>query len=121
MKDYEDFRVWREVELYESSHTFSEYDHLTPEDVFALCKNIVREAEASGLENCSLSFNSQYEPFEDCLGQPTVSAKGYRELSSKEKEDREFEEEVDRVAEDRGIQPYQARKLLELKRDGIID
>ncbi|MDG1314769.1 MAG: hypothetical protein P8P29_04490 [Flavobacteriaceae bacterium] len=120
MKDYEDFRVWKEVDSYES-HTLSKFDRLTPEEVFAVCSKLIKDAEAEGLENCSLSFKSQYEPYEDYLDHPTVSAKGYRKLNSAEKADREFEDEVRRIAEEKGILDYQARKLLELKRDGVID
>ena len=119
MKDYEDFRVWKEVDLYEY-HTFSESDTLTPQDVFDIGSELIKKAEATGLENCSLLFKSHHEPYENFLGDPSVSVKGYRKLNSEEEEELKFEDEVNRVSKDRGISPYQARTLLELKRDGVI-
>ena len=119
MKDYKDFRVWKKVDLYES-HTFSEWDTLTPQDVFDIGSELIKKAEATGLEDCRLLFRSQYEPYEDFLGDPSVSVRGYRKLNSEEEAELKFEDEVNRVSLDRGISPYQARTLLELKRDGVI-
>jgi hypothetical protein len=119
-KNYEDFRVWKEVKSAES-YTFQDWETLTPQDIFDVGTALIRKAEAWGLENCSLRFESNYEDYEDDLGSPSVSAIGYRKLNSWEEAQLKFEDEVDRVSKDKGITPYQARKLLELKRDGVID
>ena len=119
MKDYEDFKVWKEVDS-AKSYTFSEWETITPQDVFDAVSKLIKEAEATGLENCSLLFKSHYEPYEDSLGHPSVSVRGYRKLNSEEEAKLKFEDEVNRVSKDKGISPYQARKLLELKRDGVI-
>jgi hypothetical protein len=119
-KDYEDYRVWKEVKSAES-YTFQDWETLTPQDIFDVGTALIRKAEAGGLENCSLLFESHYVPYEDYLGNPSVSVRGYRKLNSWEEAQLKFEDEVDRVSKDKGITPYQARKLLELKRDGVID
>jgi hypothetical protein len=95
---------------------------MTPQEVFDVGTALIKKAEAGGLENCSLRFESNYATFDDdYLGSPSVSARGYRKLNSEEEAQLKFEDEVDRVSEDKGITPYQARKFLELKRDGVID
>jgi hypothetical protein len=119
-KDYEDFRVWKHVKSAES-YTFQGWETMTPQEVFDVGTALIKKAEAEGLENCSLLFESNYESYDDYLGDPSVSAKGYRKLNSKEEAQVKFEDEVSRVSKDKGIIPYQARKLLELKRDGVID
>tara|TARA_R110002051_G_scaffold303144_1_gene371887 strand:- start:112 stop:471 length:360 start_codon:yes stop_codon:yes gene_type:complete len=118
MKDYENFNVWVEDVLY--SYELSQYDTITPQDVFDVGSELIKRAEATGLENCSLVFKSQLGHYDDYLDEPTLSVRGYRKLNSEEKEVLKFEDEVERVSKDRGIHPYQARKLLELKRDGVI-
>jgi hypothetical protein len=120
-KDYEDFRVWKHVKSAES-YTFQDWETMTLQEVFSVGSALIKKAEAEGLENCSLLFESNYATFDDdYLGDPSVSAKGYRKLNSEEEAQLKFEDEVSRVSKDKGIVPYQARKLLELKRDGIID
>jgi hypothetical protein len=120
-KDYEDYRVWKEVKSAES-YTFQDWETMTPQEVFDVGTALIKKAEAGGLENCSLLFESNYEPYDDnYLGDPSVSAKGYRKLNSEEEAKLKFEDEVDRVSKDKGIIPYQARQFLELKRDGVID
>jgi hypothetical protein len=119
-KNYEDFRVWKHVKSAES-YTFQDWETMTPQEVFDVGSALIKKAEAEGLENCSLLFESHYVPYIDDLGNPSVSARGYRKLNSWEEAQLKFEDEVDRVSEEKGIIPYQARKLLELKRDGVID
>jgi hypothetical protein len=120
-KDYEDFRVWKEVKSAES-HTFQDWETMTPQEVFDVGAALIKKAEAEGLENCSLLFESHYAVYDgDYLGNPSVSAKGYRKLNSDEEAQLKFEDEIDRVSKDKGIFYYQARNLLELKRDGVID
>jgi hypothetical protein len=120
-KDYEDYRVWKEVKSAES-YTFPEGDTITPQEVFNVGTALIKKAEAGGLENCSLLFESNYAVFGDYyLGDPSVLVIGYRKLNSEEEVQLKFEDEVDRVSKDKGITPYQARKFLELKRDGVID
>jgi hypothetical protein len=119
-KNYEDFRVWKKVDSAES-YTFQDWETMTPQDVFDVGTALIKKAEAEGLENCGLLFESNYEDYEDYLGSPSVSVRGYRKLNSEEKAQLKFDDEVDRVSKDKGITPYQARKLLELKRAGVID
>ena len=119
-KNYKDFRVWKEVKSAES-YTFQDWETMTPQEVFDVGTALIKKAEAGGLENCSLRFESNYEDYEDDLGSPSVSATGYRKLNSEEEAQLKFEDEVDRVSEEKGIIPYQARQFLELKRDGVID
>jgi hypothetical protein len=120
-KDYEDSRVWKEVRSAES-YTFQDWETMTPQEVFDVGAALIKKAEAEGLENCSLLFESHYAVYDDdYLGNPSVSAKGYRKLNSEEEAQLKFEDEVDRVSEEKGIIPYQARQFLELKRDGVID
>jgi len=120
-KDYEDYRVWKEVKSAES-YTFQDWETMTPQEVFDVGTALIKKAEAGGLENCSLLFESNYPlHVEDYLGSPSVSARGYRKLNSEEEAQLKFEDEVERVSKDKGIIPYQARKFLELKRDGVID
>jgi hypothetical protein len=120
-KDYEDYRVWKEVKSAES-HTFSELAAITPQDVFDGGTALIKKAEAGGLENCSLLFESNYAAYgDDYLGNPSVLVIGHRKLNSKEEAQLKFEDEVSRVSKDKGITPYLARKFLELKREGVID
>jgi hypothetical protein len=118
-KNYGHFRVWKEVKLAES-YTFQDWETMTPQDVFDVGTALIKKAEAGGLENCSLLFESNYEPYEDYLGSPSVSVRGYRKLNSEEKAKLKFEDEVARVSKDKGIPPYQARKLLEFIYYGVI-
>jgi hypothetical protein len=120
-KDYEDSRVWKEVRSAES-YTFQDWETMTPQEVFDVGAALIKKAEAEGLENCSLLFESNHESYDDnYLGDPSVSAKGYRKLNSEEEAYFKFEDEVDRVCKDKGITPYLARNFLELKREGVID
>jgi hypothetical protein len=94
---------------------------MTPQEVFDVGSALIKKAEEGGLENCSLLFESNYAVYGDYyLGDPSVSAKGYRKLNSEEEAQLKFNDEVDRVSKDKGIPPYQARKLLEFIYYGVI-
>ena len=120
MTDYSDYRKWTEVEVWQDQEYLQDHEEYSPQDIFDLCKNLIERAERQSLEGCYLKFKSNMEPYEDWLGLPSVTAVGYRPLNKLEKEELEFEDEVDQVAETKGIPVYKARQYLELKRDEVI-
>jgi len=120
MTDYSDYRKWTEVEIWEDERYLQDHEEYSPQDIFDLCKELIRKAERRGLEGCYLKFKSNMEPHEDYLGDVSVTAVGYRPLNKSEKEQRDFEDKIDQVAKEKGITPFEARNYLELKRKGVV-
>jgi len=121
MNDYSDYRKWTEVEVWQDEEYLQDYEKYSPQDIFDLCKNLIQKAERQGLEGCYLKIKSNMEPYEDLLGDVSVTAVGYRPLNQKEKDQIDEADAVRAFAEKKGIFMYQAYNYFELKKAGVID
>ena len=119
--DYSDYRKWTEVEVWQDEEYLQDYEKYSPQDIFDLCKNLIQKAERQGLEGCYLKIKSNMEPYEDLLGDVSVTAVGYRPLNRKEKDQIDEADAVKTFAEEKGIFMYQAYNYFELKQAGVID
>ena len=121
MGDYSDYKVWVDVELYQDAREYlQEHGKYTAEDVYTICKRLIGVAEEYGLEGCYLKFNSHMEPYEDYLDAPSVTACGYRKLSTKELKEQEHQELVQKKADELGITFYEANVVVQLQDRGVI-
>jgi len=118
--EYHDWRVWKEVELWEGKEYLQEYEEYSPRDVFNLCNSLIEKAEEKGLQGCFLRFQSHMEPCEDFLGFPSVVAVGYRKLNDEEKNQLEEEDFIEGLAKEKGITPYEAKHLKNLMDKGVV-
>lgn len=119
-KDYNDYREWKDVDLYTDQVYLSEHAEYKPEELQELLEGLVQKAKDEGLENCYLKFQSTMEPYEDFLGPVAVTPCGYRKLSRIEKAENAFEDEVEALAKEMGIAIYEARTVLNLKKKGKL-
>lgn len=120
MTNYRYNMNWKEVELHEERVVLGEFDEFSVEDVTSICEGLIKKGEEAGLEGCFLRFESNMEPYEDFLGSPTASVWGYRKLNQKELKDVEEQKHIDEVAKEKGITPYEAGHLINLRRKGIV-
>lgn len=121
MSDYSDYKVWREVELYQDAiEYFQEHEEYTAEDVCAMCKRLIKIAQDKGLEGCYLKFSSHMEAYEDYLGNPSVTACGYRKLYQGEVKEQEKQDHIQAKATELGISFYEANILMRLQDRGVI-
>ena len=49
----------------------------TEEEILSLVSSVKKEAEDLGYVNITFNFESAMEPYEDCLGSPTIVAVGF--------------------------------------------
>jgi len=121
MTDYSDYRVWKEEESYEGTEEYlQDHQEYTAEDIYAMCKRLIKAAEAKGLEGCYLKFRSHHEPYEDWLGNPSVTACGYRKLSQVEAGEQDRQDKIYAKAEELGITFFEANILMQLQERGVI-
>lgn len=120
MTDYNDHKVWKEVELYPQQEYLSEHEEYSLEDIVTICKRLLDFGEKEGLENCYLKFQSHMEPYEDYLGPPSVRVCGYRKLNWAETKELEAQEATEKLAKELGITFYEANVLMKLKEKGKL-
>ena len=120
MTNYGDWREWTEVELRGDAAYFSEFTEYSVEDITEICSKLFEKGKEKGLEGCFLKFQSHYEPYEEFLGNPSVTVCGYRKISEEEKRDYEHQDNIEALAKDMGITPYEAGIYLKLKESGKI-
>jgi len=121
MATYSNYKVWKDVDLYQDAREYlQEHEEYTAEDVYSICKRLIKVAQEYGLEGCYLKFNSHVEPYEDYLGTPSVTACGYRKLSTKELKEQEQQGFVQKKADELGITFYEANVVVQLQDRGVI-
>ena len=121
MGDYSDYKVWRDDELRpEDVEYFQEHEEYTPEDVYEMCKLLIKTAQDKGLKGCYLKFSSHMEAYEDSLSNPSVTACGYRKLNQKEVQEQEKHDRIAAKATELGITFYEAGILMQLQDRGVI-
>ena len=120
MPDYNDCREWKEVELWKNQVYLQEHKEYSPGDIYQICYGLVMRAQEQGLQGCYLKFSSNREPYEDALGNPSVSVVGYRKLNQQEKDHIAREDRVNALAEEKGISVYEAHNLLSLVEKGVV-
>lgn len=120
MIDYSDWRVWKEVELHESSEYLGSEREYSPDSLLRIFSCLLEDAKKKGLEGCHLKFESTRESYEDFLGPVKVAACGYRRLTQEERDAYQREEKVRALAEEMGIPEYQARVVYELREKGRL-
>jgi hypothetical protein len=120
MSDYDDWKVWKEVELRMDEIYLSEYTEYQPEELAELFQSMLTKAESQGLQGCYLKFRSTYEPYEDFLGPAAVTVCGYRKLNSVELNEVKEEAEVEKLAKEMGVAVYEARTVYNLKQQGKL-
>ena len=120
MTNYNDYKVWTEVELYTNKVHLSEVEKYQPEDILDITSWLMAVAKEKGLQNCYLKFSSTMDSYEDVLGPVGVTVCGYRKLNGHEKSQMEREEAVFALAKDRGITYHEASTLLSLQERGKI-
>lgn len=118
--DYTNYREWVQEEDWENRYYFQTYEEYYPENLRDIGQRLIDKAEAKGLEGCYLSFKSTMEPYEDWLGEPTITAVGYRKLNTQEREELERTDQVRKLANEKGISEYEARSLLDLIERGVV-
>lgn len=120
-KDYSDFRVWKEVELWDIGREYlQDGEEYSLEDVYSICDKLMQVGDAEGLEGCFLRFESHMQSYEDFLGDPSVTVCGYRRLNEQEIAGMEREDKVNSLAKEKGIAPYEARNLSDLVDKGVV-
>lgn len=120
MNNYNDHKVWKEVELYEHSMYLSEYHKYQPEDILEVASRLLTKGKEEGLQGCYLKFISTMEPYEDYLGPVQVTVCGYRKLNAKERAEEERQDRIYKLAEEKGITFHEASTLLSLQERGKL-
>lgn len=119
MEDYNDYTKWREdttdIIFLDCNGSYRK------EDMVGIFDDLYEKAKAKGLVNVKLQFASHQEPWEDWLGNPSVCAIGHRPLTEHEKEELEDYNKIAKLSEDKGIPHYQAKKLYELIKLGVVE
>ena len=120
MSDYNDYKVWREVELHTHAEHLSEHVGYQPEDLLEILSKLMAVAKEEGLQGCYLKFKSTMEPWEDYLGPVLLTICGYRKLNTTEKAQQERDEAISDLAKEKGITFYEANTLMSLKEKGKL-
>ena len=121
MSNYSDYRVWKEDVLYQdATEYFQEHGEYTAEDVYAMCKRLIKIAQDKGLEGCYLKFSSHTEAYEDYSSNPSVTACGYRKLNRAEVGEQKKQDYTEAKAKELGITFYEASMLIQLQEKGVI-
>lgn len=120
MKDYSDWRVWKEVELHTCEEYLSKYEEYTSEKLSDVFNSLIKKASYHGLEGVFLKFESTMEPYEDYLGPVSVKPCGYRKLNSSEKEEYKREDNIRKLAKELNTTEYKAKVVYELREEGKI-
>lgn len=120
MTNYGDWREWTEVELQGDEVYLSEFNEYSVEDIAEICSKLFEKGKEKGLEGCFLKFQSHCEPYEQFLGNPSVTVCGYRNTTQEEKRDYEYQDKIEALAKNMGVTPYEASIYLKLKESGKI-
>lgn len=120
MSNYNDYRVWKEVELFDHTEYLSEYHEYQPEDILEISAKLLSVAKEERLQGCYLTFRSSRDPYEDTLGPVALAVCGYRKLTSKEKTQLERNDVITALSKEKGISFYEAATLLDLKERGKL-
>jgi hypothetical protein len=104
-----------DVQLHTEEYYIQQYEEYSPEDIYLICKSLIKKAKAAGLTNCYLSFNSNREPYEDYLGLPSITPCGYRKKTKQEIKDEEVQKLVEVYAKKHGITFYEANALYQIR------
>ena len=120
MNNYDDYKVWKEVELHTHEVSLSYSEEYTPEIILEITTRLMGVAKEQGLEGCYLVFKSNYEPYDGYLGPASVAPCGYRKVTYAEAEIHKREERVKVKAEELGITFHEADTLMRLQERGVI-
>ena len=120
MNNYNDYKVWKEVELYTHSEYLNEHREYQPEDLLELSSKLMAKAKEEGLQGCHLKFQSTWDLYEDCLGSVELTICGYRKISNKERAEQGREGAIRALAEEKNITFHEAATLMSLKERGKL-
>ena len=120
MTNYNDYKVWREVELHTHAEYLSEHIEYQPEDLLEISSKLMAVAKEEGLQGCYLKFKSTMEPWEDYLGPVQLTICGYRKLNATEKAQQKRDKAIKALAKEKGITFYEADTLMSLKEKGKL-
>ena len=101
--------------LYAEVYYLQDREEYSAEQIYAICKRLIKKAEDKGLTGCYLRFSSSYEAYEDYLGAPFITPCGYREMTEKEKADQLEQKVIYDYAEKQGITLYEAAALYKIR------
>lgn len=104
-----------EKELHTDSFYLQSYEKYSPEDIYGICKALIKKAEDKGLKDCYLTFKSNFKPYEDYLGLPSIIPCGYRGLTKKEKSECDEQEVISKYAVKHDITFYEASTLYKIR------
>ena len=93
---------------------------MCPEQLKADLDFMVKEAEKRGYKDVRLQFESQYEPYEEWLGQPSVSPVGWIPLTEEDIQDELDNAKAEALAKELGTYVTAAREILRLKEEGKL-
>jgi hypothetical protein len=92
----------------------------TEEEILSLVSGVKKEAEDLGYVNITFNFESTMEPYEDCLGSPTIVAVGFIAKNKHDLADEEKYTRQEALAKELGCTFYEAGQYMMLKQKGII-
>lgn len=104
-----------EVQLHTEEHCLQQYEEYSPEDIYTICKSLIKKAEDSGLTNCYLLFQSNREPYEGYLDSPSIIPCGYRKKTKQKIKDEKGQKLVEAYAKKHGITFYEANALYQIR------
>ena len=120
MTNYNDHKVWKEVELHTHAEYLNEHVEYQPEDLLEIFSKLMTIAKEEGLQGCYLKFGSTMTPWEDYLGPVQLTVCGYRKLSTKEKAEQEQTNAIWDLAKEKSITFHEASTLMSLKERGKL-
>ena len=120
MTNYNDHKVWTEVELYTHAEYLDEHVEYQPDDLIEIFSKLMTIAKEEGLQGCYLKFKSTMDPWEDYSGPVLLLVCGHRKLNTKEKAVQERTDAIWDLAKEKGISFYQASTLMSLKEKGKL-
>ena len=120
MRDYTNWREWKEVELHDHREYIQQYEKYSSDYVKSLCDRLLKVGYDSGLEGCYLRFQSNMEPYEDYLSNPSVCIVGYRKLNDFEQKQIHEGDLIEKRAKKLGITVYEAKILKQLEDRGVV-
>lgn len=93
---------------------------MCPEQLKSDLDFMVKEAEKRGYKDVRLQFESHYEPYEDWLGQPSVSPVGWVPMTEQDIQDELDNAKAEALAKELGTYVTAAREILRLKEEGKL-
>ena len=104
-----------DVQLHTEEYYVQQHEEYSPEDIYAICKSLIKKAEDSGLTNCYLMFHSNHDPYEDYLGLPSIIPCGYRRKTEQEIKDEKTNKLVESYAKKHRITFHEAKILYQIR------